>query len=433
VRDPVGSVVGALLLAGSAYACHPAPLSSSAGRRASSAALATDDRSRVRVLYVEDAPFDNKSTVDIVGVNRACGYVLLKVTCASRSLAESRGPRQGESAPARSCPHLALDAVDYERGALRERWVATEKTARTFTQYADVEGGWPIEFREAPSPGKKSAPCPGVLAPSLVGAELERLANTGDRHVVDSYDDPRMVTWTRWMGTARDGVPQKLEPGDLTALTEAAQVASWGDDRKHVYLVGRWEASRCLYELALEDREGATLATRRSFCRASENDGESRFVVSSGHRAAVQLTSPAEAGGPTPYSVFDLASGQVVKTSSVDLGETDVAASPALSDDGILWVSREGAHPPLVADLMCARVAGVDAPPGLGKTGKVFEIPAAGPGLAKAATTVWVDESHVVTLRATDDGREALVKVDARAFLPSADENCRPVAPKTRP
>ena len=44
-----------------------------------------------------------------------------------------------------------------------------------------------------------------------------------------------------------------------------------------------------------------------------------------------QLTSPAEAGGPTPYSVFDLASGQVVMERCSALDRRERAAGYVLA------------------------------------------------------------------------------------------------------
>ncbi len=390
------------------------------------AAAPDTDRGPVRTLYTEAAPFTNKATVEVVAISPACHDALVEVACAPPVLTASRDA----PSPTAACPALALDAIDVEHGALLERWIAGQETARYFTRYDDVEGGRPL----APPAGfgeGAGARCDGPHAASTVGAELERAAAHDERRIIDSDDAPEMVVWKRWMKSARDGVPAKIERAELAALQAAAGSAGWSPDRKHLYVSGRWEQSRCLYDLAIEDRAGDTTATRRSFCSKAKDATQTLYALSPDRRSAACLTPSADAPDALPYSVLDLATGQICKKARLDVGPIDARVDPALSDDGILWIAREPPAPPLVADLASGRAAALDSPPRIGVRGVVYAGAPAGPGVARSAAALWIDGSHAVTTRVTDDGRTAVVLVDALALFPEArgrsrDAGCTP-------
>lgn len=387
---------------------------------------ATTDSALVRTVYIEEAPFTNKATVEVVAVSRACHDVLVEVACAPPYLGEWRGVGPP---PIGVCPTLALDAIDVEHGALLERWIASPGTARYFTRYDDVEGGRPLApagFDEG-----TGARCDGGHAASTVGAQLERAAAHDERRVIDSDNDPEMVVWNRWMKRTRDGVPTKIERAELAALEMAAGTADWSPDRKHLYLSGRWEYPPCLYDLTIEERAGETKAIRSSFCSKAKDAADSFYALSPDCRFAARLSPPADASDALPYSLLDLPSGRGCKAARLDVGPMDLYDNITLSDYGMLWIAHGPPEPPLVADLASGRVVPIDSPARVGERGAVYAGMPAGPGIARSAAALWIDGGRAVTTRVIDNGRTAVVLVDALALFPEArgrspDAGCGP-------
>jgi hypothetical protein len=67
----------------------------------------------------------------------------------------------------------------------------------------------------------------------------------------------------------------------------------------------------------------------------------------------------------------------------------------------------------------------------MGVRGVVYAGAPAGPGVARTAAALWIDGGRAVTTRVTDDGRTAVVLVDALALFPEArgrsrDAGCTP-------
>jgi hypothetical protein len=305
------------------------PIAAAAASGPTDAAPATAGPS-VRTVYVEEAPFTNKTTVEVVGVSPTCHEVLVEVACAPPVLLQWEG-----YAPSPVCPALALDAIDLEHGALRERWISSQATARYFTRYDDVEGGRPV----APPGGFKDvtrARCDDAHPASTFGAALERAAAHDERRIRDSSADPDTVV-----------------------------------------------------------------------------------VRSPGRRFGARLRSSADDPDALVYSLLDLASGRICKTARVDANELDSFAA-VLSDDAILWITRQAEAAPLVVDLVSGRAVALDSPPRTGERGAVYAAMRAGPGIARSAAAFWIDGGHAVTTRVTDDARTAVVLVDALALLPEA-------------
>jgi hypothetical protein len=380
--------------------------------------VAVDYGSTVHTLYTEAAPFTNKTTVEVVDVSPACHHALVAVVYAPP------GPTAVPTAT------LALDAIDIERGALLERWIASGAAALYFLRYDDVEGGRPL----APPSGfdhTSSARCDDAHAASIAGAVLERAVARDERHMVDSDGAPEVVAWRRWMRSARDGVPTRIDASDLAAMETAADTAGWTSDRRHLYLSGRWGQSGCLYDLAIDEGADVTKATRRSWCSTAKGQVETHYALSPARRSAVRLTTSDDAPAALYYTLLDLAGARTCKKGRLDVGPTDGWVEPALSDEGLLWLARETPLPPLVVDLVTGRVAAVESPPRVGRRGALYAGMPAGPGVARSAAVLWMDGGQALTTRVSDDGKTAVVLVNALALLSEArnggsDAPCAP-------
>jgi hypothetical protein len=370
-----------------------------------------EDLGPVRTVYTESVPFTNKTTVEVVSVRPACRLALVEVACAPPALTEWRSP------PPVSCPALALDVIDYENGALIERWIASAGASRYFTRFEDVEGGRPL----GPPAGLGDwggTRCDDPHPASSLGAEIERVAANDERRIIE-LGDPERGVWKRWTKSTRDGVPAKIDRAELTALEAGSDTAGWSPDGKHFYVSERWD-SRCLYDLLIEPRAGEAKATRRSMCLQSTDDAETTYALSPDRRSAVRLTTFRDAGDVTAYALLDLASDRICKRGQLDLDLSEMRQRPELSDEGILWIARDPPDAPLLVDLTSGREAPVDTPPRVGVRGGVYAAMRPGPGIAVSAAVLWMGGGHALTTRATVDGRTAVVLVDAHALLPEA-------------